>query len=185
MCVCACVVCVYVCVSCKWLLYACISLVRMSQNLVHGLNDRPPHVDILTRPFDTALPAIDAASVDADGLSVSPVHSDGEEGSLDTPAARSDDEYAPEAVLRIQLENARLKAQLASITALCADVESGISIKRASRAGAATSSPNAEAGGKLRHASLAICEQAAALTLASEGSHVSRHATALFSLHYF
>lgn len=135
---------------------------HLPKNLVRGLNDRPPHVDILTRPFDTALPAIDAASIEpAD----SPVSSDAEEQST---VSGGPDDISRENLLRLQHENAKLKAQLTSLAALCVAGDSVIKLRRASTPVPGPSDASAQddmASPKtLRDLSLQICEKVAMLS---------------------
>jgi autophagy-related protein 11 len=135
---------------------------HLPKNLVRGLNDRPPHVDILTRPFDTALPAIDPASIEP---SDSPVSSDIEEQSA---VSNGPDDISRENILRLQHENAKLKAQLASFAAFCVAGDSAVKLRRASTPMVGNSDhTNAEEMASprtLRDLSLQICEKVAMLS---------------------
>ena len=162
-----------------------------AQNLIHGLNDRPPHVDILTRAFDTALPGIDEASIapllaQQSENSPSPLPDDATGAAAAAADGSGSDEFSTTKVLKLQHENAKLRAQLASLTALCANPDSGMAIKRSKSRAAAATSPAAPADGAvadkstaaqpegskgnptLRQLSLQLIDQAATLTLSDD-----------------
>mmetsp|Transcript_10565 Transcript_10565/g.36866 ORF Transcript_10565/g.36866 Transcript_10565/m.36866 type:complete len:1028 (-) Transcript_10565:220-3303(-) len=99
---------------------------HLPRDLIPGLNERPPHADIRTRAFDTMLPVITLERSGAAGGADTGAGSSGEAsgassgvmliaaepdwtGGEDDPAARERD---------LRLENAKLRAQIASLEAV-------------------------------------------------------------------
>ena len=82
--------------------------------MIPGLNERPPHAEILTRAFDMQLPVIDVVDAVVDDRAGSDDDDDG-----DGAAAMPDsDEFSREKMLALEHENATLKAELASLASV-------------------------------------------------------------------